>query len=307
MTPLYHRRTSDPALAPLLVLTSRSCAVCGMPAPAGIASSTCRSIGRQTYRSTASNLTRRAHAARSAGFEFFTTGKPIYTGTVTQEGLSMTSIKAACVNVQVTLEGDRVTWTAADPDRRSAASTAARSLADPAAVPGAARLTSPWTTRRLPPSLGRDEYHKLLFESWAPGTSHSGVHTTLHTQGRQTTNLHGDLGNQNNEIGALRGLRGSAGTNLTRDVQYDMPWAMSDGRQAVTYSLLNSETPAAHAGCHHSGRLAACARHPDRHRRDVRHARVRDLHRLVQSGQRDPHRPQPRAERHQPDGRARHT
>jgi hypothetical protein len=31
----------------------------------------------------------------AAGFEFWTTGKPIYTGTVTQEGLAMTSVKAA--------------------------------------------------------------------------------------------------------------------------------------------------------------------------------------------------------------------
>jgi hypothetical protein len=83
------------------------------------------------------------------------------------------------------------------------------------------------------------------------------------------------------------GLRGSAGTNLTRDVQYDMPWAMSDDGKPITYTLLNSETP----GLTPAATTAvdwprAAGIQTVNHPRDVRQARVRDLHRLVQSGQR---------------------
>jgi hypothetical protein len=169
-----------------------------------------------------------------AYFEFFTTGNPIVMGSVTQGPVTLTSAKAACIGVTISLEENEIT---AVPEIR----TGARSFngQDISLVKRAFQvqlIDEPVTAIADPPAavLGRPKYLRTLYESFAPGHSHTGVHTRSYAKGRQDDSL------ANRQFaGTLAGQQGASSSHNNRDVLFDVPYQDGYQARAVRDAVLN--------------------------------------------------------------------
>lgn len=169
-----------------------------------------------------------------AYFEFFTTGHPIIQGTVTQGSNSFLSVKAACIGVNVQLQDGKLV---ADPRIR----TGARSFngQDISLVKRAFQvqlIDEPVTAVVSTPVevFGRPKYLRTLFETFAPGHSHTGVHTRSFAHGRQDDSL-----SYIPFAGVLAGQMGASSSHNLRDVFFDVPYQDGDQAKPVRDAVIN--------------------------------------------------------------------
>jgi len=196
-------------------------------------------------------------------FEFFTTGKPIVTGTVTQGGVPVPSVKAACVGVDITLKHGQLTV-------HPRINTGARSFAGE----DISRVKRPFQVALVnepvvnpPPKtllLGRTKHWHMLYESYAPMHSHTGVHFrsynkgpfTFYSDGAVSVTPHAGLDFAGEDsITITDGVKiiktdynvssgipidfGPISAHAARDIRFDVPYQDGTADKPVREALLN--------------------------------------------------------------------
>ncbi len=164
-------------------------------------------------------------------FEFFTTGSPIVAG------------KFACIGVTATIKQGTVSLT---PTLRTGARSLHGQTISAVERPFQVQLIDE-SVAALPPSikiLQRPKYFNTLYETWAPGHSHTGVHLTSYNQASFGTSIIRTNETSDTEwnLGVLAGTHGSYSAHATRDVQFDQWFQLGFKDRPVTGVVLNDET-----------------------------------------------------------------
>lgn len=163
-----------------------------------------------------------------AYFEFFTSGYPVFTQTITSaDGLfTYEAYKAAVVGATMRLAKD------ADGGDRIVLSPAASNRS---AVSGGSAVGRAFQGNLIDEPVGYLQqqasgvYQRALYESWAPGHSFTALGMTAH-------NNDGDWQFAGQTFWRDRG---SYSSQIQRDVGFDIPFEYSDGRKQVTSGTLN--------------------------------------------------------------------
>ena len=154
----------------------------------------------------------------AAYFEFFTSGKLPSSGTVTQFGVDFSSYLTATIGTDVTTNGTKLK---VSPQvlkgSRFLHSSQASAIAqeeqvdlvnEPNACVSAGLISQP----------KNGAYSRLLYESFAPMHSHTGVYTRHYS--------------------LWPNYDGGQESNMNRDVGYDVPWADSIGKNPIRYAYI---------------------------------------------------------------------
>jgi hypothetical protein len=161
-------------------------------------------------------------------FEFFATGKPVVTGTVTDDisGPSE-SFKAVVVGVDLGVANGVVTTDPQILGGKRTLDTSQVSLLGQQAQVNLANEPNACITTPLTKTAG--PFPRLLYKSWAPMHSNTGVFIQSYS--------------------TQPSIDGGASSNVERDVSYDVPFAFSYGKQFIRYAYLAgaSDWPRANA------------------------------------------------------------
>jgi hypothetical protein len=238
----FHKRTSDPTLAPLFNTYLQRLRGLYDGGVRFLSKADIRKHWRADLRISGEDLFVDLKPRDQAGFEFFTTGKPVSTGSVTQGAYTFTSLKACSVHVNATMEGEAVAWhTEIRGSKRTTDGREVSIIERPFQVQLIDEPVHEVPTHTY--LFDRPKFPKLLFETWAPGTPHSGVHTRSATQGRAENVLMTQfVGGLPKLDGTLQGAKGGVGAWGVRDVLYDVPWMLSNNGNPANYALLNSDS-----------------------------------------------------------------
>jgi hypothetical protein len=175
-------------------------------------------------------------------FEFFTTGNPIYSGTI----LGFPTVKAACIGVDVALEGNQISLV---PRIRTGERNVDGTKLSLVGRPFQTQLINEPTVNP-PPKLspvGRDKYPKVLYESYAPLHSHTGIYRRSYTLGGGNVwPIVGQSGTGGGQFSAGSGHNTAVGAgkphmesyNL-RDTNFDIPFMQNNKSDAIQFGLLN--------------------------------------------------------------------
>jgi hypothetical protein len=190
------------------------------------------------------DLTVRIFPRDSFLFEFFTTGYPVSSGSITAPGFgTRTTVKAACIGVDVELDMNAIQITPRiNKGMRSVDGTQLSVVQRPFQIQ---LINEPVCYPIKTEAFGRPKYHKALYRSYAPLHSHTGVHITSYNWGLPDAN-YGSLGppltfftaDPYGHTGAAQPLDSF---NL-RDVGFDVPFMQGDRDNPVQFGLLNDGT-----------------------------------------------------------------
>lgn len=166
----------------------------------------------------------------AAYFEFFTSGNPVFTDMVTADGFEFDAYKIATVGVNLRLR-DNAIVTEPSVTTRAPADENASSLV------GRISQVNLYDEPVGYPRLVANKYPRALYESWAPGHSHTGMMLSA-------ANNDGDW-----QPGAIFPVgiasfwrdRGSYTSHTLRDVGTDIPFEYGDGRAQVKIAYLQGE------------------------------------------------------------------
>ncbi len=173
-------------------------------------------------------------------FEFFTTGKPILMGSVDQGDVDFTTVKAACVGVDVTVTPTSVSLS---PGIRKG--THSRYGQEISLVKRAfqVQLIDEPTSAQLPVTIKQKlKYPRTVYESFAPMHSHTGVMTRAYNHGGYDNSLIDHVVSGTEFIGVLPGTKGSTSAHTTRDIGFDQAWGDGKGANPVREGLINDGT-----------------------------------------------------------------
>lgn len=169
-------------------------------------------------------------------FEFSTSGKPVYTQSMTQGDLHVDGLyKAAVIGVKFT--GTLATATILGGARQEFTSKVSKLKKETQVNLADEPVITPWiqsqqrkdpATGKLPEFTAADAtYKRVLYESWAPNHPFTGMFLRAYNFGG---------------IGITAyDMRGSIDAHDLRDVGFDVPWAVSDGINPIRRAFIRGE------------------------------------------------------------------
>jgi hypothetical protein len=162
-------------------------------------------------------------------FEFFTSGNPVELRVAELVEGPTTAYSAATVGVEVSVGAAAIALKPRiNKGRRDGAGDGSFTsrIGRP---PQANLITEPATGVPTAPARPRGRIDRVLYESFAPMHSHTGVHLRSYNYGGNT-------------LDPLHVNRGPMGAEVQRDVGYDVPWQDSRGSSRVREAFLHGST-----------------------------------------------------------------